>query len=205
MKLRLSISSLLILISTYIFADVWLPSQPRCYYSLNKKYCLKVFPTIIPHKYYKWKFAKPAKQRSFKACDTTILFCHATLYQINGTDSTVLWDKKLINQDSPLSVLVSDDGRYFITFDEWGFVGVGDHVMAVYNSKGEMPKKYGLEEISPIPIKDYFYQSVSGISWKCGTRFLNNSQIEICFRNGENGFLLRTYDLDKLVFLDFEK
>jgi hypothetical protein len=74
----------------------------------------------------------------------------ATVYHVNTTAQTQLWQVTLSNPSAPLSVFLSDDGQNIVTLDNWASVGYGDDVVVLYNS-GRQTAKYSLEEFAPPP------------------------------------------------------
>src|SRR5215468_4985637 len=69
---------------------------------------------------------------------------------IKGQRTNELWQATLSNHACPTEVVVSDDGSGVVTLDNWGGVGYGDDVVAIYGPSG--PKaKYSLEEFAPPP------------------------------------------------------
>jgi hypothetical protein len=97
----------------------------------------------------------------------------ATVYWINKDDRTVLWTTNLVNSVAPIESLVTDDGRYVITLDDWHSVGYGDNVIVFYNQSG-MIKRYSLEEAASEFVKEkklnsfrqQFEHSVSSRWWR---------------------------------------
>ena len=189
--------------SHFLFGDTWNSPPTRYYCSPNKIYCVKVFPRFTPENYYKWRQAKPKNKSKFSTADTTVTICHAIMYQVNGIDTILVWEKNLVNMIAPTDGYVTDDGKYFVTIDNWYSTGYGIDVMVAYNSKGEMLKRYNLEDISPIPINNYMF-SISSIHWFCGVKIIDNKHIFICYKNDyqnkNNVPLFRTYNLEELDF-----
>jgi hypothetical protein len=52
----------------------------------------------------------------------------------------------LSNDVSPVEALVSEDGQFVVTLDNWGSIGYGDDVLAIYCQFGQIAE-YSLEEI----------------------------------------------------------
>ncbi|MGE3466367.1 MAG: hypothetical protein AB7J13_05485 [Pyrinomonadaceae bacterium] len=70
-------------------------------------------------------------------------FCKGTL----SAKGKTLWNVRLDNEVAPVSALISDNGDYVVTFDNWHRVGYGDNVVAIYNGKtGTLIKKLGLKD-----------------------------------------------------------
>jgi hypothetical protein len=80
----------------------------------------------------------------------------------------LVWEGELANALAPVSVLVSDSGKYVVTFDDWHAVGRGRNVVVIYGPKGKLVRKLALEDfLSPrqigrLPI------SVSSTWWGSG-------------------------------------
>ncbi len=85
-------------------ADSWLPPARHDYFSPDRIFRFTVIPRLIdldrPH-------------------DGP--FCKGILAK-KGDDGRyhVVWERRLTNKISPVSVLVALDGRYVVTFDDWG-------------------------------------------------------------------------------------
>src|SRR5262249_51852655 len=75
------------------------------------------------------------------------------------------WEFPLINEVSPVSALVTDDGGYVITFDNWHAVGYGDNVVVIYRANGALVKKFGLEDLLTEGDIETLPHSVSSIWW----------------------------------------
>ncbi len=88
--------------------------------------------------------------------------CKGTL----SAKGKTLWNVRLDNDVAPVSVLISDNGDYVITFDNWHGVGHGDNVVAIYNGKtGTLIKKLGLTDFLTESDIDNLPASTSSIHW----------------------------------------
>ena len=149
---KFKINNFLILICLIVFslfADQWFPAKTEKYYSKNREYYLKVIPGCCIIK----------KQKS----------CFGILYKTKKfARDKKIWEIALDNNVAPVDVIVSESGDYIITFDNWHQKGYGDNVIVIYDKKGNLLKKFSLEEvltkyeISKIPI------SVSSRWWGTG-------------------------------------
>jgi len=208
------ILGLLLLFSTGIIkADMWEDYKVTEYFSVNKKYRLVVTPTFTPERYFQWKNFEMTKSRHNKeidkrrakfyktltAKDTVLIPCNGRLFCISGTDTVLIWERKLLNNICPFSAIVSNDGSSVITFDNWFTCGYGGNVMVVYNEKGDAKRTYSLSEISPYPLNDY-HTSVSSIWWKSDAKFVDNEKIEIEFCTDKKETTKRLYNTKQLEF-----
>lgn len=77
----------------------------------------------------------------------------ATLYRLDVAEERYLpiWTTKLVNDEAPKEAIVSEDGRFVVTFDEIGkqsiSVGYGENVLVVYGANGTLIRKFRLEEL----------------------------------------------------------
>jgi hypothetical protein len=150
------IISAIFLLPYTLNADVWDTPKEKVYYSENKSFKLIVIPTIIPEKYYRWNYYKNSKvnfnlagqkrQKRFLESitenDTVLTPCYGKLDCISGTDTSLIWERKLLNENCPLDVIVSNDGSTIVTFDNWYSAGHGVNVMVVYNEIGDAKRTY---------------------------------------------------------------
>lgn len=141
-------------------ADSWAIPQIEDYYNADSSFYVRVFPTSITP-------------------------CYAKLFKVTDDGDSLVWNRSLVNAVSPTDAVISGNGDYMVTFNNWSSLGYGDNVMVCYDRKGDMIRKYSLEDISPFPIEEYL-RSVSSIWWLCGARFIGSDSLAVCFRN-ENG------------------
>ena len=59
-------------------------------------------------------------------------------------DPKEIWKTQLSNRVSPTTAMLSDDGRYIVTLDNWYKSGHGDDLLAFYDRNGQVAK-YSLE------------------------------------------------------------
>jgi len=77
-----------------------------------------------------------------------------------------VWAIPLLNPIAPVSVLVADDGRYVVTFDNWHSMGHGEHVVVIYGPEGKLVRSMALTDIVPADFVDALPHSVSSIQWR---------------------------------------
>ena len=214
--LRLPIYVLILLglfVSMIAKADTWDNPGIKTYYSENKEFKLIITPKKTSDKYYLWDYYKTNKHpqtkrilkqkekfmRSISEHDTIRIPCTGELYQINGTDSVLIWQRPLLNEVCPVYAIVANDGSSIVTFDNWYSTGYGVNVFVVYDEKGNAKKTYKLEEISPFPLNDYS-MSISSLYWRKDVSYIDNDRIEIIFETDDNKTTKRIYNLKRLEF-----
>lgn len=154
------------LVPTAAVADSWAEPKVAVTASVNGAYRLTVTPRPISDQldFFEDKIAgrEPAGQAEGQPDTAT-----ARLERRESDGSwSVVWDRSLVNDVAPVSVLVSDDGRYVVTFDNWSSVGFGDDVVVIYGNDGTLIRSMGLPEIVPSYFIDGFAQSVSSLNWR---------------------------------------
>lgn len=114
------------LIGCPVHADSWLPPTPLDARSENGQFTAHVTP------------AKPNSKAT------------VVVSAIKDRRTNETWRATLSNHASPIEVAVSDEGDAVVTLDNWGGVGYGDDVVAVYGPGGQKAK-YSLQEFAPPP------------------------------------------------------
>lgn len=140
---------LIALFSSSVRADKWFPAHKKEYFSADRKYRLDVIPK---------KLEKRSKNNRAKAI----------FYVLERIGYSKKHEFPLVNELSPVSALVSGDGRYVVTFDNWGNAGHGDDVVVIYRSDGTLIRKLGLEDIFTSADIGTFMRTTSSIWWGTG-------------------------------------
>ncbi|MDQ3847329.1 MAG: hypothetical protein M3261_00050 [Thermoproteota archaeon] len=74
-------------------------------------------------------------------------YAKGTLYKLNEDG---LYRKirsfPLVNEVSPVDAIVSNNGNYIVTFDNWHSAGYGSDVVVIYRSDGSVIKQLALED-----------------------------------------------------------
>ena len=146
---------------TPAYADSWLLPETENYLSANGKFRLTVTPRDLDSQlgYFETKVNGEALPEP--------LGPKGKLETLDKDGQWILvWSRNLVNEVSPVSALVSEDGTRVVTFDNWHSVGHGDDVVVIYNRSGEMVRSLSLNQIVPNFFIDGFSRSVSSISWK---------------------------------------
>jgi len=129
--------------SFVIKADSWALPTTEKYCSENKKYCLKVEPKKLESQLSYFKDKVDEKENAGADKSVKENYCKGTF----SAKGKTLWKIQLDNEVSPVSAIVSNDGNYVITFDNWHGVGYGDNVVAIYHGlTGKLIKKLGLKD-----------------------------------------------------------
>jgi hypothetical protein len=73
---------------------------------------------------------------------------------------------QLSNLLAPVAVLVTNNARYIVTFDDWGYLGSGRNVVVVYDSNGKCLKSWSLSDIFTEDEIRTFTQTASSTWWR---------------------------------------
>ena len=133
----------LIHINTFAFQAV--EPSVKTYESKNGKYRLTVTPGDVQNYFYSHRQKVKTKPVYVEGSKDQ---CIGVLEKKADNGFAQLWEKELDNDVAPLSAIVSDTGKYVVTFDNWHSGGQGDNVVVIYNEKGDLLKKFALEDIA---------------------------------------------------------
>jgi hypothetical protein len=145
-------------------ADSWaLPTKQR-YCSANGKHCVEVDPKPIESqfRYFDDHVKKADNPGAGTGKPGSAI---ATTLVRNRREYTRGRSFPLLNEVAPVNALVSGDGRYIVTFDNWHAVGWGDNVIVIYRADGSVIKKYSLVDLLSQKKVDRLPRSVSSIWW----------------------------------------
>jgi len=186
---------LFVVYTTYAFADFWEDAKITITYSQNKEYMLVVYPIKYPNIFITPKHHRLHKNRTPK---DTIIPCHAVLYKLLGTDTVEVWNKLLVNNVSPVEIIVANDGKSVVTFDDWHSRGF-QHTMVVYLEYGDLFKDFSLKEISPFPLEQY-YRTISSIHWGSHGKYIDNNRVEVSFHDEKGETRKRVFNIKQGEF-----
>lgn len=100
----------------------------------------------------------------------------ARLERRSGKTWQTMWEKSLLNEVAPVSVIASDDGEYVVTLDEWHGTGYGPNVVVVYGAGGGVVRALALSDLVPGDYIKALPHSVSSIQWRGQPRFSADGQ-----------------------------
>lgn len=101
----------------------------------------------------------------------------AEIYRDTGYGSYRLESSfQLLNLVSPVSALLSDDGRYLVTFDNWHSVGRGDHVVVVYETDGTIVRSMRLSDLLTEQDISGLSNTVSSTHWS-GEHYIDSGDL----------------------------
>lgn len=139
------VSASLLILSTCLKADSWsYPSENLVVESGNELYRFTaIFPSYESsgRSYH----TLPPKDASSDTRNNRSKHCIGTLEILGEEEPRELWRRKLINRVTPLDAIVTDNGKYTVTFDNW--FGVGEDPIVIYDSRGKLIKRHSLKSL----------------------------------------------------------
>jgi hypothetical protein len=96
--------------------------------------------------------------------------------RVSARATVTRWDPKtksysfvrevtLRNPESPVTVVVTDDAHFLVTFDDWFAVGTTDNSVVIYDLlKGDV-SHFGLEDFLPEDFRNKLERSTSSLEW----------------------------------------
>jgi mono/diheme cytochrome c family protein len=128
------------------YADTWALPTTMTYSSEGDLFRLTVTPGIPGARKSKGKLEKQIKKGQYD----------------------LVWEADLSNVVSPVSALVTRDGQYVVTFDNWHSRGHGDNVVVLYGPKGQRIKMLSLSDFVDVALESRLPLSVSSRWWGQG-------------------------------------
>jgi len=159
-------------------ADSWAPPTTEVTVSANGQYRVTVVPRPIggPLAYFedKVKGNEPAGQRKHDV--QTSPLARVERLASPGTWRLV-WQKPLVNDVGPPSVLLAGDASFLVTFDNWHSAGYGDDVVVIYDRHGNLVRKLSLEQILPPAYVHHLPMTVSSRWWGGEHRLVDGDRL----------------------------
>jgi hypothetical protein len=140
-------------------ADSWAAPQRTTYHSANRAVRLIVTPHI-PADRNLWPFSQEPRGPSAPDMAGGVL----QRRDERGRWRTQ-WQGQLRNPVMPVSALVADSGRYFVTFDDWGGTGTGPNAVVIYAGTGRVIRALSILDLLPEHYVQTLPASFSSIYW----------------------------------------
>ncbi len=174
---QVSLASLFLLASLVVPAptvgDVWMSPESKTYSSASGGQCFEVKPD--------------------KDWPRSVGKCIGTLYRCTGAKKEVVWSRFLINNQSPVKVVVPGYGDYVVTMDEWG--AVGKLPLVLYGKGGQLIYVHNLESLDLL--KDL---GRGKIDMTVGSLLWNQDAVTVCVPDEE--VLVVRLHWGRMLFLD---
>lgn len=159
-------------------ADSWAPPTTEVTLSANGQYRVTVVPRPIggPLAYFedKVKGNEPAGQRKHDVQTSPLARVERLA---SAGEWRLIWQKPLVNDVGPPSVLLASDASFLVTFDNWHSAGYGDDVVVIYDRHGNLVRKLSLEQILPSAYVNHLPRSVSSRWWGGEHRLVDGDKL----------------------------
>jgi hypothetical protein len=156
-------------IASSCLADTWSLPVRETFYAKNRRFAVAIEPKKVasPGEYFKDKAeGRPNPGAVEGAPDDGP---RAFVYSVGPEDKLDLVTSfKLVNEVAPLTALVSGDGRYLVTFDNWHSAGYGNDVVVIYRTDGSLVRSLSLQEIVTAKDLAALPRTTSSIVWGSG-------------------------------------
>jgi hypothetical protein len=154
------------------FGDSWLLPEETSYSTADKTFTFRVIPPSFEerNKYYEEHYKDKENRASIEELRERFPCIGRLERQVENQKET-LWERPLLNDVAPTKALVTSNGHYVVTFDEWHSVGYGPNVVVIYGQGGRVVRRIALndflsnEHIAGLP------HTVSSIWWGIGPSF----------------------------------
>jgi hypothetical protein len=154
------------LIQADVTADSWALPKKQKYYSPNKRYYVEITPKKLESQlaYFEDKVNNRANAGAAKDVKDNRAKAKFYVRRSDGTHFKKV-EFPLVNEVSPVAALVSNDGRFVVTFDNWHSVGYGDDVVVIYRTTGDLVRKFALQDLLTEGDIEILPHSTSSIWW----------------------------------------
>lgn len=147
-------------------ADTWLLPKKKKYHSPNKKFYFEVTPKNLESQLKYFEDKVDGKENAGALEKTKENRARGAFYARRSDGGYSRKSKFFLsNEVSPVSAIVSNNGEYVVTFDNWHGVGYGDDVVVIYRSDGTLVKKFALEDLLTEGDIETLPHSTSSIHW----------------------------------------
>lgn len=141
-------------VSVAALADSWESPSTKVYSSKTEQYRFTVVPAGLTARDQTGKPKDPCKGRLERRTPR------------GGHE--LVWERQLVNPVSPVNALVSSNGKYVVTFDNWHHVGRGQHVVVIYGPEGKLVRDMALTDFLTAEQILRLRKSVSSTWWGDG-------------------------------------
>lgn len=164
---------LLALAPLLAFADSWGMPKKWTTTSADGRWALTVIPKSLSSQLDYFRDKVDEKDDAGAAPGVAENHARARLQK----DGVEIADWRLVNEVSPVSALVANDGTV-VTFDNWHSMGYGEDVVVLYRSDGTLIAKHGLESFLRKEDIERLSHSVSSIWWS-GTHRIDEEKRQL--------------------------
>ncbi|QTD56646.1 hypothetical protein [Parasphingorhabdus cellanae] len=152
-----------------VLADSWAPPGQAVFESDSGAARVTIIPRDLssPLEYFRDKLDE--RKDPGLPPDASIVRALAVIEMKDGSGNWLTnWEVDLVNEVAPVTAILSDDGQYLVTFDNWHSVGYGPATIVRYKRGKGLLGAHDLESFLPPYYLQALPRSVSSRSWKKG-------------------------------------
>lgn len=148
-----------------LHADSWLPPKVETYTSSDGRARVVIFPRPLDGALSYFSDKVDGREPAGQLPESQQLTPLARLERLEGRRWREVWTVPLVNDVSPVSALVANDGQHLVTFDNWHSAGFGSDVVVIYDGEGNLVRKMGLTDFLPESYVQVLPSTVSSLWW----------------------------------------
>jgi hypothetical protein len=102
--------------------------------------------------------------------------CVATIAKWDGRERGYRFVRSLVlrNRIGPETAVITNDGRFLVTFDEFCESGMSENDLVIYDLEKDITVACSIEDFLPKAYLESLHRSVSNINWRDGHPYLND-------------------------------
>ena len=147
-------------------ADSWRLPTRKTFYSKNRRFAVAIVPKQLAGQLEYFEDKVQERPDAGAAEGVPNNWPRAFVYSVHpNNELNLVTEFKLVNEVAPVTALVSDDGRYLATFDNWHSLGYGDDTIVIYRTDGALVRSLSLEDVLTTNDIEVLPRSISSIHW----------------------------------------
>lgn len=147
-------------------ADSWRLPETETVYSKNRQFAVSIIPKQLAGQLEYFQDKVEGRAGAGAAEGVANNWPRALFYSVDPNQQLKLVAEfKLVNEVAPVTALVSNDGQYLATFDNWHSLGYGSDTIVIYRADGSLVRSLALEDVLTAKDIAVLPRSVSSIHW----------------------------------------
>ena len=146
-------------------ADRWMPPGEATYVSSDQRFRLTVLPRVLSSSQAYWSDHQADPRKRGQAPGQREACVGQLERRMPDGSCALVWRRDLVNDVAPVSALVTRDGRYVATFDNWHAMGWGNSAVVLYGPEGELLASFALGDFLTKEQIAQLSHTVSSIAW----------------------------------------
>lgn len=147
-------------------ADSWSLPETETVYSRNRQFAVSIIPKQLAGQLEYFQDKVEGREDAGAAEGVANNWPRALFYSVGPNQQLhLVAEFRLVNEVAPVTALVSDDGQYLATFDNWHSRGYGNDTIVIYRTDGSLVRSLALEDVLTAKDMEVLPRSVSSIQW----------------------------------------